>query len=182
MKTEKEKMLSGEAYSAADKHLSSEREFAKFLLKEINVNEYVLTKRARILLKQLIPNAPDSLYIEPPFHCDYGYNIFCGENVFFNVNCVVLDVCRVTIGSHVFFGPGVQIYTATHPKDHIERRSFESGRPVTIGDDCWIGGSAIILPGVSIGARSIIGAGAVVTKNVPEDSIIIGNPGLASLT
>lgn len=182
MKTEKEKMLSGELYSAADKHLVSEREFAKSLLKEINVNEYVLTKRARILLQQLIPNAPDSLYIEPPFHCDYGYNIFCGENVFFNVNCVVLDVNRVSIGSHVFFGPGVQIYTATHPRDHIERRSLESGRPVTIGDDCWIGGGAIILPGVSIGPRSIIGAGAVVTKSVPEDSIIIGNPGLPALS
>lgn len=177
MKTEKEKMLTGELYSAGDKHLVSEREFAKTLLKEINVNEYVLTKRARIILKQLIPNAPDSLYIEPPFHCDYGYNIFCGENVFFNVNCVVLDVCKVQIGSNVFFGPGVQIYTATHPREHMERRSLESGKSVTIGDDCWIGGNAIILPGVTIGHRCIIGAGAVVTKNLPNDSVIMGNPG-----
>lgn len=177
MKTEKEKMLSGELYSAGDKHLVSEREFAKTLLKEINVNEYVLTKRARIILKQLIPNAPESLYIEPPFHCDYGYNIFCGENVYFNVSCTVLDVCKVEIGSNVLFGPGVHIYTATHPRDYMERRSFESGQPVTIGDDCWIGGYAIILPGVTIGQRCIIGAGAVVTKNVPDDSIILGNPG-----
>lgn len=95
---------------------------------------------------------------------------------FFNVNCVVLDVCQVTIGSNVLFGPGVQIYTATHPKNFKILRTLELGKPISIGDDCWIGGSAIILPGVKIGHRSIIGAGSVVTKDIPDDSLAIGNP------
>ncbi len=176
MKTEKEKMLAGFAYVGFDKQLRNERLHAKRLLKEINIVEFVQTPRSRELFKTLIPNAPKSLYIEPPFFCDYGYNIFCGENVYFNVNCVVLDVVKVEIGSNVFFGPGAQIYTATHPLDAIERRATESGKPVKIGDDCWIGGGAIICPGVSIGQRCVIGAGAIVTKDIPDDSLAAGNP------
>lgn len=169
-------MLSGELYSATEETLSKERFRAKNLLKIINIEEFALTSRAKEAIKELLPHAHPSLYIEPPFHCDYGTNIYCDENVYFNVNCVVLDVTRVTIGSNVFFGPGVHIYTAAHPNDHLTRRKLEFGRPVTIGNDCWIGGAAIILPGITIGHRCIIGAGSVVTKNVPDDTIVAGNP------
>lgn len=163
MKTEKEKMLSGEHYIASDEELVRERLRAKELLRSFNI-------------KKLIPNGHPSLYIEAPFHCDYGYNIYCGENVYFNVNCVVLDVAKVSIGSNVFIGPTVHIYTATHPKDHVLRRTVEGSKPVTIGDDCWIGGGAIILPGVTIGNRCVVGAGSVVTKSIPDDSVVAGNP------
>jgi maltose O-acetyltransferase len=176
MKTEKEKMLAGEYYLANDELLVEERTRCKQLLKQLNVEEFVLTEKAKSILRKLVPNAPASLYIEPPFHCDYGYNLFCGENVYFNVNCVVLDVMPVTLGNNVFCAPGVQIYTATHPLEAVLRRTKENAKPVTIGDDCWIGGGAIICPGVTIGSRCVIGAGAVVTKNIPDDSLAVGNP------
>lgn len=169
-------MLAGEYYNANDPQLSQERAHCKRLLHRLNVTEYVTGPGTQAILAQLIPHAPASLYIEPPFHCDYGYNIYCGQNVYFNVNCVVLDVMPVTIGSNVFCAPGVQIYTATHPLNAELRRSRENGEPVTIGDDCWIGGGAIICPGVTIGHRCVIGAGAVVTKNIPDDSLAVGNP------
>jgi maltose O-acetyltransferase len=176
MKTEKEKMLSGEYYIATDETLAQERQHCKQLLKQLNIDEYVVSDRTDAILLQLIPNAPKSLYIEPPFHCDYGYNITCGENVYFNVNCVVLDVMEVKLGNNVFCAPGVQIYTATHPLDAVLRRSTENAKPVIIGDDCWIGGGAVICPGVTIGNRCVIGAGAVVTKNIPDGSLAVGNP------
>ncbi|WP_299286298.1 sugar O-acetyltransferase [uncultured Mucilaginibacter sp.] len=176
MKTEKEKMLAGEYYLANDELLVEERTRCKQLLKKLNVEEFVVTDKAKAILAQLIPNAGSSLYIEPPFHCDYGYNLICGENVYFNVNCVVLDVMPVTLGNNVFCAPGVQIYTATHPLEAVLRRTKENAKPVTIGDDCWIGGGAIICPGVNIGNRCVIGAGAVVTKDIPDDSLAVGNP------
>lgn len=176
MKTEKEKMLAGEPYLAFDQVLVNERLHAKKLLRQLNVTEYIFTENARSVIAELIPNAPKSLYIEPPFHCDYGYNIYCGENVYFNANCVVLDVMKITIGSTVLFGPAVQIYSATHPLDAVLRRTVEFAKPVTIGDDCWIGGGSIICPGVTIGNRCVIGAGSVVTKDIPDDSLAVGNP------
>src|SRR4249919_1814412 len=130
MKTEKQKMLSGEPYQAIDPELTEERLRAKKLLKKLNTDLYFFGKEAALLLKELMPNAHKTLYIEPPFHCDYGYNIHCGERVYFNVNCVVLDVMKVTIGNHVMFGPGVQIYTATHPLSSLERKTRESAKPV----------------------------------------------------
>jgi maltose O-acetyltransferase len=176
MKTEKEKMLSGGYYLANDETLVKERLACKSLLKQLNIDGYVFGDNNKVILTLLIPNAAKNLYIEPPFHCDYGYNIFCGENVYFNVNCIVLDVMSVTIGCNVFFGPSVHIYTATHPLNAMQRREKESGKPVVIGDDCWIGGGAIICPGVTIGDRCVIGAGSVVTKNIPDDSMAAGNP------
>lgn len=176
MKSEKEKMLSGMLYSPNDPQLIEERLKAKKQLHFMNVTEYAVTDQVRAILKELIPNASASLYIEPPFHCDYGYNIHCGENVYFNVNCVVLDVMKVTIGSNVFIGPGVHIYTAVHPADPETRKTQEFGKTVTIGDDCWIGGGAIILPGVTIGNNCIVGAGSVVTKDIPDNSVYAGNP------
>ena len=114
--------------------------------------------------------------MQPPFFCDYGTNIALGERVFFNFNCVVLDVCPVRIGSFTLFGPAVQIYTATHPFDAELRRRQEFGKPVEIGSDVWVGGGAIILPGVRIGSRAVIGAGSVVTRDVPEGVFAAGNP------
>jgi len=174
--TEKEKMISGENYLAGDAILLKDRRKAKNLLHRLNVSEYRITKVAREIIKELIPNAGTNLYIEPPFFCDYGYNIFCGDNVYFNVNCVILDGAKVTIGSNVFFAPGVQMYTANHPLDAESRRTVENGLPITIGDDCWIGGNAIILPGLTIGKGCVIGAGSVVTKNIPDNSLAVGNP------
>jgi maltose O-acetyltransferase len=176
MKTEKEKMLDGENYFANDKVLSAERTFAKKLLHKLNVTEYLMNGNARAILRQLLPNSNKKIYIEPPFHCDYGYNIHSGENVYFNVNCVVLDTMKVTIGDNVFFGPSVQIYTATHPLDSIERRTVEFSKPVSIGNDCWIGGNSVICPGVTIGNGVTIGAGSVVTKDIPDNLLAVGNP------
>lgn len=176
MKTEKEKMLSGEMYFANDKELTAERLRSKKLLHRLNVTEYVMNGNARNILHELLPNANKRIYVEPPFHCDYGYNIHSGENVYFNVNCVVLDTMKITIGNNVFFGPGAHVYTATHPLDHIARRKEENSKPVTIGNDCWIGGQAVICPGVAIGDGCVIGAGAVVTKDIPPYSLAVGNP------
>lgn len=176
MKTEKEKMLSGEKYFANDKVLTAERTKAKKLLHQINVTEYMMNANTRNNIRALLPNSHKRLYIEPPFHCDYGYNIYSGENVYFNVNCVVLDTMKITIGNNVFFGPGVHIYTATHPLDAVERRTIEFSKPVVIGNDCWIGGNSVICPGVTIGNCCVIGAGSVVTKNIPDNSLAVGNP------
>jgi len=114
--------------------------------------------------------------MQPPFFCDYGTNIELGERVFFNFNCIVLDVCRVRIGDYTLIGPAVQIYTPMHPFDAGQRRVAEFGKPVTIGSDVWIGGGAIVLPGVSIGSRAVIGAGSVVTRDVPDQVFAAGNP------
>ena len=176
MKTEKEKMCSGEIYFANDKQLTLERIKTKSLLHKLNVTEYQMNANSKALLRQLLPNSSTKMYIEPPFYCNYGYNIYAGDQVYFNVNCVVLDAMKVTIGNSVFFGPNVHIYTATHPTDSVQRRKVQFAKPVTIGSDCWIGGNSVILPGVTIGNGCTIGAGSVVTKNIPENSIAAGNP------
>lgn len=177
MKTQKEKMLAGELYDPLDPQLAAERRRARLLTKLLNdTTDDQQEERAR-LIRELIPAAGDGIWIEPPFYCDYGSNITLGAKVFFNFNCVVLDVAPVRIGSNVLFGPAVQIYAATHPLSAAERRTgLEAGKPVEIGDDVWIGGGAIICPGVRIGARSVIGAGSVVTAEVPEDVFAAGNP------
>ena len=176
MKTEKDKMIAGEYYNSGDATLLKDRRRAKNLLHRLNVTEYRITKKAREIIAELIANAGSNLYIEPPFHCDYGYNIVCGDNVYFNVNCVVLDSAPVTIGSNVFFAPNVQLYTATHPLEADLRRTLENALPITIGDDCWIGGNTVLCPGVTIGKGSVIGAGSVVTKDIPENVLAVGNP------
>ncbi len=176
MKPEKEKILDGEPYPLGDLDLKKDRRKAKNLLHRLNVTEYRMTKNARLILEELLPNAGSNLYIEPPFFCDYGYNISCGDNVFFNVNCVVLDENKVTIGSNVLFGPGVQLYTASHPLEAQMRRTHKISKTISIGDDCWIGGNAVICPGVTIGNGCVIGAGSVVTKDIPDYSMAVGNP------
>ena len=131
----------------------------------------------RGLLQDLIPGIPETSVVCPPFHCDHGDGIRLGEHVFVNANCTFLDGGYITIGAHTLVGPCVQIYTPQHPMDYVERRTpKEYAYPVTIGEDCWIGGGAVICPGVTIGDRCIIGAGSVVTKNIPDDSVAVGNP------
>ncbi len=170
-------MLAGELYDALDPQLTNERIKARLLLKALNESREDEPETRTEILKELIPHAAAGLWLQPPFYCDYGYNIKLGERVFFNFNCVVLDVMPVTIGSRTLFGPNVQIYTAMHPMDHKERATgLEFAKPITIGEDVWIGGGAIICPGVTIGDRSVIGAGSVVTKDIPADVVAAGNP------
>jgi len=175
--TEKSKMLSGELYNPNDPVLVAERHRARLLFQTINQLNDDSKKERKKLLYELLEHAGKGLWVEPPFYCDYGYNIHTGKNVFFNFNCVVLDVMKVEIGDHVLIGPDVQIYTATHPLDAKTRNSWlEYAKPVTIGNDVWIGGGAIIYPGVNIGNGAVIAAGAVVTKSVPDDVVVGGNP------
>jgi maltose O-acetyltransferase len=177
MQTEKEKMLAGELYDATDQQLSDERLKARLLIKALNDTREDETEKRSQILKDLIPDAGPGLWLQPPFYCDYGSNIKIGEKVFFNFNCVVLDVMQVTIGSRTLFGPNVQIYTATHPINYLERATgLEFARPIKIGEDVWVGGSVVICPGVTIGDRCVIGAGSVVTKNIPPNVFAAGNP------
>lgn len=177
MKTEKEKMLKGELYDASDPQLAAERRQARLLMKEFNDSRDNEPDLRTGILKKLIGSAGNELWIEPPFYCDYGSNIRVGDKVFFNFNCVVLDVMPVTIGSNVLFGPNVQIYTATHPLEwEVRAKWLEFAKPITIGSDVWVGGGAIINPGISIGDRTVIGAGSVVTKDIPSDVFAAGNP------
>lgn len=177
MRTEKEKMLAGELYNALDAELSEERLRARMLLKELNNSEEGEKEKRKRLLSELLPNSGVNLWLQPPFFCDYGTNLYIGDNVFFNFNCVVLDVMRVQIGNRTMFGPSVQIYAATHPLSAKERATgLEYGRPVIIGEDVWVGGGVVICPGVTIGDRSVIGAGSVVTRDIPSDVFAAGNP------
>ena len=177
MKSEKEKMIAGEMYAPFDEQLVEDRLQARLLIKSLNETREDETSERSDILRKLLPNAAPDLWIQPPFYCDYGYNMKIGEKVFFNFNCIILDVAPVTIGSRTMLGPNVQIYAATHPLNHMERSSGrEYAMPVIIGDDVWIGGSAVICPGVTIGDRSVIGAGSVVTKDMPSDVVAAGNP------
>ncbi len=176
MPTEREKMLAGELYDPLDRELATARERARDLCHELNATREADQDQRRRLLKELFAAGGDDVWLQPPFYCDYGSNIYLGRKCFFNFNCIVLDVCEVRIGDHVFFGPAVQIYTATHPMDFELRRTQEFGKPVTIGSDVWIGGGAIICPGVTIGSRSVIGAGSVVTRDIPANVFAAGNP------
>lgn len=174
--TEKEKMIKGLMYNPLDKELCKDRDQARLLFQEINnIPESDKPYRDKRFY-DLLPNAGKNLWIEPPFYCDYGYNIFAGDHFFMNFNCCILDVAPVTIGNRVMFGPNVQIYTATHPLNAKERSSGkEFAKPITIGNDVWLGGGVIICPGVTIGNRVVIGAGAVVTKNLPDNVFAAGN-------
>jgi len=170
-------MLAGELYDPLDQELSEARRRARLLIKALNDTRDDQTAERTRLIKSLIPSAGEDVWIEPPFHCDYGSNITLRGKVFFNFNCVVLDVAPVRIGTGVLFGPAVQIYTATHPLSADERRTgLELGKAIEIGDDVWVGGGAILCPGVRIGNRTVIGAGSVVTKDIPDSVFAAGNP------
>jgi maltose O-acetyltransferase len=176
MSSEKQKMLAGELYDPYDPELVRLRDLARDLCWDLNATKERDQDTRRTILKRLFGQGGDTVLMQPPFYCDYGSNISLGEKVYFNFNCVVLDVCPVTIGTRTLFGPAVQIYTATHPLNAELRRLQESGRPITIGSDAWIGGGSIICPGVTIGSKSVIGAGSVVTKDIPDGVLAVGNP------
>ncbi|HMC01653.1 MAG TPA: sugar O-acetyltransferase [Flavobacteriaceae bacterium] len=175
--TEKEKMLAGEMYNPLDPELVADRHQCRLLFQEINKLTEDEKKQRFKLFYKLIPKAGKNLWIEPPFYCDYGYNIIAGDNVFMNFNCCILDVAPVTIGNNCMFGPNVQIYTATHPLEAEARNSGrEFAKSITIGKNVWVGGHAVICPGVTIGDNVVVGAGAIVTKSFPGNVFIAGNP------
>lgn len=175
MRSARERMVAGEPYDPQDGELVALRTRAHALCRSLDATPDAPPGSRRAILDALFAAAGD-VYIQPPFFCDYGFNIRFGRRAYVNVNCVMLDICPIDIGSHVLFGPAVQVYAAAHPLDALARRAEEHGRPVTIGDDVWIGGGAIICPGVTIGARTVIGAGAVVVRDVPADVLAVGNP------
>ncbi|WBL22945.1 sugar O-acetyltransferase [Zunongwangia sp. HRR-M8] len=177
MKSQKEKMLSGELYFAGDAELTKERMRARELIKKYNSIPEDQTEKLTAVLRDLIPNGGKELVVQPPFFCDYGYNIKTGDSVYFNFNCIILDGMEVSIGDRSMFGPNVQIYTASHPLKAKERASLlEFSKAIEIGDDVWVGGNVTICPGVKIGNRAVIGAGSVVTKDIPDDVFAAGNP------
>lgn len=177
MKTEWDKMVAGELYNPLDGTLRDARKQARILFRKFNDCDESQIKERKRLLKKLIPDSGPNVWIEPPFFCDYGRNIKLGEQVFFNFNCIVLDVCPVEIGSRTMIASGVQLLTATHPLNAEERASgVEYGKPITIGEDVWLGAGVIVCPGVTIGSRSVIGAGSVVTKDIPDNVLAVGNP------
>jgi maltose O-acetyltransferase len=176
MRSEREKMLAGELYDPFDAELVAARQRARDLCRALNDTRESQQADRRRLSQELFGSGGDTVWLQPPFHCDYGSNIHLGHRVFFNFNCVLLDVCEVRIGDFTLFGPGVQILTPMHPLDPALRREREFGKPVEIGADVWIGGGALILAGVRIGSRSVVGAGSVVTRDVPEGVFAAGNP------
>jgi maltose O-acetyltransferase len=176
MRTERQKMTAGEMYDPMDPELAAGRDRSRELCLALNATRPAQGDERRRLLRQLFAAGGDSVVLEPPFFCDYGFNVELGERVFFNFNCVILDVCPVRIGSFTLFGPAVQILTPMHPLNAQLRRGKEFGKPIEIGSDVWVGGGALILPGVRIGSGSVIGAGSVVTRDVPEGVLAAGNP------
>jgi len=176
-RTEKEKMLAGELYDASDPELQAELEATHHWLARYNAALDATAAERRALLLERLAGVGDGAMIRPPFHCDYGFNISLGAGVFLNFNCVVLDVVAVSIGDKTQIGPAVQILAADHPRDPAVRAAgLEFGRPIRIGRNVWIGGGAIILPGVSIGDDALIGAGSVVTRDIPAGATAFGNP------
>jgi len=172
---QKQKMLAGERYNFFDPELELERKKAKELINQLNRTESEAEQQA--LLKQLLGAIGQNSIIWPPFYCTYGRNMYLGDEVFFNYNCVVLDNNEVRIGNHVMIGPAVQIYTAAHDlQAETRNQGWEVARAITIEDNVWIGGGAILLPGVRIGKNAVVGAGAVVTHSVPENTVVAGNP------
>lgn len=169
-------MISGELYDSGDKSLVKDRLRAKDLCNKYNFEIKDKKEREKII-RELFFKTGERFHINPIFRCDYGYNISVGENFYANYDCIILDICKVTIGDNVMFAPRVCIYTATHPTDAFVRNSgLEYGKPITIEDNVWIGGSSVINPGVTIGKNSIVASGSVVVKDVPPNTIVGGNP------
>lgn len=177
MRTEKQKMMAGELYHAGDGELVADVQRAAAWMDRYNARIALDRDEQRVLLREMLASVGENVLIRPPFHIDYGCNIAIGDDVFLNYGCVILDVCAVKIGDKTQIGPGVQILAADHPRDPAVRaQMLEFGRPVTIGRNVWIGGGAMILPGVTVGDDAIIGAGSVVTRDVPAGATVVGNP------
>ncbi|PSL05606.1 maltose O-acetyltransferase [Cecembia rubra] len=183
IRTEKEKMLAGELYNSRDPELLERYHFARSLLLEFNQMSSRNLKRKSEILTELLGEVGEGVWIEAPFYCDYGENIRLGNNTFLNFNCLLLDDNIISIGKNGLIGPNVQIYTATHPLAANERiiadpeeRYLTQTKPVHIGDNVWIGGNTLIMPGVTIGNNVTIGAGSLVTKDIPDNSLALGSP------
>ena len=177
MPTAKERMLAGELYDPTDPELVAERERARALVRLYNRTTATDDERRAMLLEDLFGAVGDDPTVEPPFRCDYGAQVAVGDDFFANFGCVFLDVCPVEFGDRCLLGPSVHVYTATHPLDAATRaEGREFGEPVTVGDDVWVGGQAVLNPGVSVGDRSVVASGAVVTGDVPDDVVVGGNP------
>ncbi|MFZ1502300.1 MAG: sugar O-acetyltransferase [Nitrospira sp.] len=175
--SDKLKMLAGELYRSSAAELMMERRRAQGMLARYNAISDGEPAFLISLLREFMGSVGEGTVIMPDFTCDYGYNIRLGRNVFINYHCIFLDCASIEIGNDVQIGPSVQLYTAQHPLDAEVRRSgLESALPIRIGNDVWIGGGSVVLPGVTIGARSVVGAGSVVVHNVPPDSLVVGNP------
>ncbi|WP_444685465.1 sugar O-acetyltransferase [Alkalicoccus luteus] len=177
MQSEKELMLAGEMYRPEDPELVRDRETIRQRVQDYNATTVYETEKRTAMLKEMLGSTGSTVVMEPNIRFDYGYNTHVGENFFANFDCTILDVCEVRIGDNCMMAPSVHIYTATHPLDPVLRNSGrEFGRPVTIGDNVWFGGGAIVNPGVTIGDNAVIASGAVVTKDVPANTVVGGNP------
>jgi len=177
MPTEKEKMLAGARYDPTDPELVADRERARELTERFNRTAAGEADERREVLDSLFGSIEGSCHVEPPFRCDYGYNVSVGDGFYANFDCVILDVCEVDVGAGCLLGPGVHVYTATHPLDPEPRAAgVESGEPVTVGDNVWVGGRAVLNPGVTVGDDAVIASGAVVTEDVPAGVVVGGNP------
>ncbi|WP_135303967.1 sugar O-acetyltransferase [Haloarcula amylovorans] len=177
MASEKEKMLNGDRYDPSDPELVAERERARELTRQFNRTGPSDDEERAAILDDLFGSLGETVTVEPPFRCDYGYNIRVGEGFFANFDCVFLDVCPIEFGESCMLGPSVHVYTATHPLDASERVAGpEYGKPVTVGDNAWIGGQAVLNPGVTLGDDVVVGSGAVVTEDVPDSVVVQGNP------
>ena len=176
-RSEKQKMLAGELYIASCPEIAADNARASAWMDRYNASNMLTQEERHSLLREMLAAVGEGANIRPPFHCDYGYNISLGAGVFLNFNCVILDVVAVSIGDKTQIGPGVQILTADHPRDPSMRAAgLECGKPVSIGSNVWIGGGALILPGVTVGDDAIVGAGAVVSRDVPKGATVAGNP------
>ena len=174
-RTEKEKMIAGELYFSPDPELVADRKFAREQMHLINRESEPMIKEQ--LLKETFGQVAGRIYIEPNVRFDYGYNISVGKNFYANYDCIFLDVCPITFGDNCMLAPNVRLFTASHPLHPVKRNSgLEYGAPITVGDNVWIGGGAVILPGVRLGDNVVVGAGSVVTKSFPDNVVIAGNP------
>ena len=175
--SEKQKMLAGKAYQAGDAELAKERIKAREVTFEFNNLAPKFIKQRKELLKRLFGKTEKMFYVEPPFRCDYGYNIEIGDHFYANFNLIILDCAKVSIGNNVFIGPNVSLFTAGHPiHAHLRDQNYEWAREITIGNSVWLGGNVVINPGVSIGNNVVIGSGSVVTRDIPDDVFASGNP------
>lgn len=175
--TEKERMISGKLYIAQDEELKRDRLKARKLTRLFNETTEEEPEYRTELLKEPFQSAGEHIVIEPPFRCDYGSHIRIGDDFYANYDCIIIDVCDVTVGDHVFLGPRVGMYTAAHPIDAgVRDANLEYGRPITIGNSVWIGADTVINPGVTVGNNVVIGSGSVVTGDIPDNVIAAGNP------
>ncbi len=176
-RSQRERMLAGDLYDATDPELAAERHRARTLLRRFNAADPAEADAAHAILRQLLGTFAAGAEVVAPLHCDYGHQVHIGAASFVNCGAVFLDVATITLGAHVQVGPNVQFLTPTHPLEpELRRTGAESGKPIAVADNVWLGGGAILLPGVSVGENTVVGAGAVVTRDLPANVVAVGNP------